>query len=56
MKEVGNVIKTKNYKEHLMKQLQNPSEAAAYLNAAFQDEDPQAIQLALFDIAEAKKI
>ena len=48
------MIKTKNYKEHLLKQLQDPKEAAAYLNAALHDDDPHVFLLALRDIAEAK--
>ena len=48
------MVKVKNYKEHLLKQLQDPEEAAAYLNAALQDDDPYAFLLALRDIAEAK--
>ncbi len=48
------MVKAKNYKEHLLKQLQKPKEAAAYLNAALQDEDPHVFLLALRDIAEAK--
>ena len=48
------MAKAKNYKEHLLKQLQNPKEAAAYLNAALQDDDPHVFLLALRDIAEAK--
>jgi probable addiction module antidote protein len=48
------MVKAKNYKEHLLKQLQNPKEAAAYLNAALQDDDSHVFLLALRDIAEAK--
>lgn len=48
------MVKTRNYKEHLLKQLQKPKEAAAYLNAALQDDDPHVFLLALRDIAEAK--
>ncbi len=48
------MAKAKSYKEHLLKQLQNPKEAAAYLNAALQDDDPHVFLLALRDIAEAK--
>lgn len=48
------MVKAKNYKEHLLKQLQKPKEAAAYLNAALQDDDPHVFLLALRDIAEAK--
>lgn len=48
------MVKVRNYKEHLLKQLQNPDEAAAYLNAALQDEDPHVFLLALRDITEAQ--
>jgi len=48
------MIKVKNYKEHLLKQLQDPEEAAAYLNAALQEKDFHVFLLALRDIAEAK--
>ncbi len=47
-------MKMKNYKDHLLDQLQDPSEAAAYLNAALHDDDPHIFLLALRDIAEAK--
>ncbi len=47
-------MRPKNYKEHLLKQLRNSKEAAAYLNAALHDEDPHVFLLALRDIAEAK--
>ncbi len=48
------MAKVKNYKEHLLEQLQNSEEAAAYLNAALHDDDPHAFLLALRDIAEAQ--
>jgi probable addiction module antidote protein len=48
------MVKVKNYKEHLIEQLHDPEEAAAYLNAALQDTDFHAFLLALRDIAEAK--
>ena len=48
------MVKAKNYREHLLEQLQKPKEAAAYLNAALHDEDPHVFLLALRDIAEAK--
>jgi probable addiction module antidote protein len=46
--------KVRDYKEHLLKQLQDPEEAAAYLNAALHDDDPHVFLLALRDIAEAQ--
>lgn len=43
-----------SYKAHLLERLQDPEEAAAYLNAALDDdEDPEVFLLALKDIAEA---
>lgn len=48
------MLKPKSYKEHLLKQLQNSEEAAAYLNEALQDGDPGIFLLALSDIDEAK--
>lgn len=45
--------KFKNYKQHLYKRLQNPKAAAAYLNAALDDEDPKVFLIALKDIADA---
>ena len=47
-------MKAKDYKEHLLEQLQKPREAAAYLNAALHDDDPHVFLMALRDIAEAK--
>lgn len=46
--------RVRSYKEHLLEQLKNRDEAAAYLNAALQDEDPHVFLLALRDIAEAQ--
>ncbi|MBS0607079.1 MAG: putative addiction module antidote protein [Verrucomicrobia bacterium] len=48
------MVKIKNYKEHLLKQLQDSEKAAEYLNAALHDDDPHAFLLALRDIAEAQ--
>ncbi len=39
--------KTKSYKEYLFKRLQNPEEAAAYLNTALEDEDSRIFFMAL---------
>lgn len=44
---------TKKYKEHLLKSLKDPKEAAAYLDACLEDEDPHVFLLALKDVAEA---
>jgi len=45
--------KPKKYKDYLLKRLRDPREAAAYLNAALEDEDPRVFLVALKDIAEA---
>jgi probable addiction module antidote protein len=45
--------KSKNYKELLHARLKSPEEAAAYLNAALEDDDPGVFLVALKDIAEA---
>jgi probable addiction module antidote protein len=49
-----NMGKTKKYKEHLLKSLEDPHEAAAYLNACLEDEDPHVFLLALKDVADAR--
>jgi probable addiction module antidote protein len=43
-----------SYQEGLVKDLANPSEAAAYLNAALEDGSQEIFLMALRDIAEAK--
>jgi len=45
--------KIKDYKEHLLKVLQDPEEAIAYLDACLEDEDPCVFLSALKDVAEA---
>ncbi len=45
--------KSKSYKEHLLKALQDPEEAAAYLDACLEDEDFHVFLLALKDVTEA---
>ena len=45
--------KALSYKDHLLKELKNPKEAAAYLNACLEDEDPRTFLLALRDVAES---
>ena len=44
---------THSYKEHLFERLQDADEAAAYLNAALEDEDPRVFLLALRDVTDA---
>lgn len=46
--------RTKKYKEHLLKSLQDPKEAAAYLDACLEDGDLHVFLLALKDVAEAR--
>lgn len=46
--------KTKSYKEHLLKALQDSEEAAAYLDACLEDKDCHVFLLALKDVAEAR--
>ena len=46
--------RTKSYKEHLLKRLKNPTEAALYLNAALEDEDPRIFLVALKNVTEAQ--
>ncbi len=45
---------TESYKKGLLKNLADPVEAAAYLNAALEDDSDDAFLMALRDIAEAK--
>jgi len=45
--------KFRNYKEDLFKDLKDPEFAAAYLNAALEDDDPTVFLIALKDIADA---
>lgn len=49
------MVKAKNYREHLLEQLQKPNEAAAYLNASLHDEDLHVLLLTLHDVAEARE-
>ncbi len=45
---------TAKYEDGLKAALKNPDEAAAYLNAALEDNDQKVFLLALRDIAEAR--
>lgn len=45
---------TKKHRGHLLKSLEDPQEAAAYLDACLEDEDPHVFLPALKDIAEAR--
>lgn len=53
VKKTKRETKTVSYNEHLSERLKNPKEAAAYLNAALEDEDPRVFPVALKDVAEA---
>ena len=49
--------KTVDYRERLLARLKDPEEAAAYINAAFEEKDmPEVLLLALRDVAEANGI
>jgi probable addiction module antidote protein len=45
--------RSKSYHEELIEDLKDSAEAAEYLNAALEDEDPEVFLLALRDVAEA---
>src|SRR5450432_3253319 len=45
--------KTVSYREGLLESLRNPEDAAHYLNACLEDEDPRVFLLALRDVADA---
>ena len=44
---------TKSYQDHLIESLKDPNEAAAYLNAAIEEDSPEIFLLALRNVAEA---
>jgi DNA-binding phage protein len=46
----------KSYQAELMEALRDPSEAAEYLDAAFEDDDPEAFLMALKHVAEAQAV
>jgi len=46
----------KSYHAELIEALRDPSEAAEYLDAAFEDDDPEAFQMALKQVAEAQAV
>ena len=47
---------TEKYENNLLKDIQDPDEAAEYLNAAFEDGYPEVFLMALKDVANAKGI
>ena len=46
--------KTRSYHTYLMESLQDPIEAAAYLEVALEEKDPALLLLAIQNIAEAQ--
>src|SRR5689334_113611 len=48
--------RTKDYRESLLQDLQDPGEAAAYLTAALEEGDSAVFLLALRDVADARGI
>ncbi len=50
------VIMAKSYHAELIEALRDPYEAAEYLDAAFEDDDPEAFQMALKHVAEAQAV
>lgn len=46
--------RTKSYQKELLEALKNPDEAAEYLNAALEENDPEVFLLAVRNIAEAQ--
>jgi DNA-binding phage protein len=47
---------TRSYQAELLKALADPKEAAAYLNAALEEDSPELFLLALRNIAEARNL
>ncbi len=52
----GKIPPTRKWDEYLRTSLEDPTEAAAYLNAALEDGDPAVFLLALRHVAEARGI
>jgi probable addiction module antidote protein len=46
-------VGTEPYRDELLRSLKDPEEAAHYLNACLEDEDPRVFLLALRDVADA---
>ena len=45
--------KTESYRERLLESLRDPEQAAHYLNACLEDEDPRVFLVALRDVADS---
>lgn len=48
------LISTESYRDRLLKSLEDPGEAAQYLNACLEDGDPRVFLMALRDVAAAR--
>ncbi|MGH7208448.1 MAG: addiction module antidote protein [Nitrospiraceae bacterium] len=48
------MTKSKSYQAELLESLRDPREAAEYLNAALEEDDPELFLLALRNVAEAQ--
>jgi len=48
------MTKARRYEDVLVEDLQDPAEAAEYLNACLEDRDPEVFLLALRDVARAR--
>ena len=49
------VVRAREYREHLDEVLNDDAEAVAYLNAALAEEDPEVFLLALRDVARTRE-
>lgn len=47
-------VRTESYKRRLLEALKHPEEAAAYLNACLEDDDPRVFLMALRDVADSR--
>lgn len=47
---------TESYQDYLLERLQDPEEAAAYLNAAIEENDDRVFSLALQNVAQAQRM
>jgi probable addiction module antidote protein len=47
------MAKSRNYRNHLVESLKDPTEAAEYLNAALEDGEPEVFLLALRDVVDS---
>lgn len=47
------IVRTEPYRDSLLKALKKPADAAYYLDASLEDEDPRVFLLALRDVADA---